>query len=98
MKQDEIENCANCGQGLMHNNQLHFYRVKVQQLIFDTGAIQRAHGLEMAMGGAGALAQIMGPNEDIAKSLSDGKTILMCGDCGMSGNALPIAVLIEDRD
>ena len=96
MKQNEIENCANCGKGLMHNNQIHFYRMNIEQLIFDMGAISRAHGMELMMGNAAPLAQIMGPNDDIAKPLSKPKTVLLCACCGMSSDILPAAVLLEE--
>lgn len=94
MKQSELQPCANCGKGMMHSGQIHFYRAEISQQIVDMRAVQRQHGLEMMLGGAAALAQAMSPNDDIAIQCAS-KTVLLCADCGMSQH-LPVAVLMED--
>jgi hypothetical protein len=91
MKQSEFTNCATCGKGMAKG--IFFYRVRVEQFILDTGAIQRQHGLEMAMGRAAPLAGIMGPDEDLATGMGE-HTALICGECGIS-YTLRVAMIIE---
>ena len=61
--------CALCGEPLI--NPPHagpsFYRVTVSHAVFDLGAISRRVGLAGVLGGSGALARVMGPDEDLAK-------------------------------
>ncbi len=83
MKQSELEKCAFCDKGMMHNQSPVFYRVKLDNMVIDVAAVQKAHGMEMMMGGNAALAQIMGPNEDIAVEM-DSVTKLVCLDCAVS--------------
>ncbi len=60
----------------------------------DVNAVKRQTGLEMMLGGNATLANVMGPNEDIAK-LVTGKMInlILCEDCAMENT--PLAVLAE---
>lgn len=81
MKQSDIKQCVGCGEGVMHDNQMTFYTVKITQWVVDLGAVQRQHGMEQMMGQAAALAQVMGPNEDIAKPLEAEKDVWVCGWC-----------------
>lgn len=59
-----------------------FYRVRVQTFILDMPAIQRQDGLENMLGGHALIAQIMGPDEDIA-IIADEKEMLVCAPCMM---------------
>lgn len=81
MKQSDIKSCMSCGEGVMHDRQMTFYTVDVTHWIVDIGAIQRQHGLEQHMGHGAALAQILGPDEDIAKSMESVKNIWVCQLC-----------------
>ena len=90
MKQSQITKCLTCGKGVMHNNQLVFYRVEIEYLLFDTQAIRRQHGLEQMLGNH-VLAHVMGPDEDLAKTVNKCAG-LVCLDCAIH---YPLAVIIE---
>jgi hypothetical protein len=62
-----------------------FYRLRVERCIWNLPAIQRQAGLAMQLGGAAALAQIMGPDEDMAKIMCGPMEILVHESC-LSGN------------
>lgn len=80
MKQRDFKPCACCGKG-MAGGGVHFYRVKIEQLILNPGAIQQQHGLEMMIGNA-AIAQAMGPDNDLATPFATAE-VLICGECGI---------------
>lgn len=66
LKQGDLGPCLLCSRGLMHGGDIQFFRVKIESFLVDTEAVQRQHGLEMSMGAAASLAQVMGPDQDIA--------------------------------
>ncbi|MDT0635068.1 hypothetical protein [Spectribacter hydrogenoxidans] len=82
LKRNDIQPCALCHKGLMAGNQIAGYRVKIDHMLFDPGAIQRAHGLEMMMGGHVALATALGPDEALAQEVSS-STALICQACAL---------------
>lgn len=94
MKQTDIKKCAICNNGMMHKGIPHFYTVKIQSHILDLSACQRQTGLEMMLGGHAQLANIMGPDEVIAKSLSDEVNAWICQDCAIE-NLISIIGLLE---
>lgn len=79
MKQADFPKCHICGNGMMKSGAPFFYKVKVVQFVFNFGAIQRQHGLEMSMGKAAPLARIVGPDEDIAVEVG-GSEVCVCAD------------------
>jgi hypothetical protein len=91
MKQDEIKPCAVCGKGVMHDNSLTFYRVKLDYMIGNLPAIQRQAGLEMMFGGNATIAHAMGRNEDIAIPVFE-ESFLLCLSCAVEH---PVAYLTE---
>ena len=97
VKRADVQKCIQCNQGVMHDNNLIFYTLDIRHMVADIGSLQRAHGMEMMMGGGqdGALlASIMGPDEDIAKELSH-HSVWVCLECSM---AHPLGALIETAD
>jgi hypothetical protein len=80
-KQRHLKKCAFCDKGVMHDGNLVFYRVSLSYMLVDVGAVQRQTGLEMMMGAAAALAQHMGPDEDIAHEVSRTGEVLICLEC-----------------
>jgi hypothetical protein len=86
MKAIDFKPCGVCGQGMMFNGRPPlFYRVQIQSMGIDQGAVMRRHGLELMMGGGrqgAALAEAMGINEDIAKQI-DSADVLVCFPCAM---------------
>jgi hypothetical protein len=94
MKQHELKPCHCCKKGLMHDGSPLFYRVSVEPNVVDLRAVQRQHGLEMMMGAAAPLAQVLGPNDDLAVPVEGALVdVLICASCFLSG--LPVAALIE---
>lgn len=88
MKQREITPCGACGRKVAEGNVITWYRVAVEQLVADLGAIRRQAGLEMQIG---RLAAFMGPDEDIATSVWK-TTTLICLKCATH---LPLLALAE---
>ncbi len=99
MKAREIKPCAICGRGVMHSGVPLFYRVKVESMGIDVGAVKRQAGLEQVFGGgqAGAvLADVMGPDPDIARPvIEDQPTVLICQPCALEPRPL---LLLLGRD
>lgn len=88
LKRRDIKPCALCGQGVMHDGQITFYRLTLDRYVVDMRAIERQHGLELYMGSP-AIAHVMGPDEDLAKRLPEGVgPVLVCQSCAMVPHAL----------
>lgn len=95
MKEKELrENskCSFCGKGVATAGIL-FWRIKIERFGLDLQALQRQQGLGMMLGGHGGLAMVMGPDEDMAQSLIDPVTLIVCQACEMKSH--PIASLPE---
>lgn len=78
----------------MHAGSVVFLRVTVERCGIDVGAVQRAHGMELILGGgqAGAvLADVLGPNDAIAKALDSVREVFVCQQCEFE----PLACLLE---
>jgi len=86
MKQRDLKKCSACDKGVAHENIPIFYVFRMDTMGLDAKAIQRQHGLEMSMGEAAPLAQILGPDPVIAKEV-DTKDIVLCHSCMMACNA-----------
>ena len=99
MKEEELRkicNCTLCGKPVGHTRLPLFWRVRIQRYGLKIDAIKRNAGLTMMLGGHVALAQIMGPNEDMAKKISEIE-ITVCETCALE-KPLPVAVLAEEED
>lgn len=83
MKQRDLEKCRLCGRGMMHRNDIVFYRIKLDTMGIQADAVRQMHGMEMMMGAAAPLAQIMGPDPDIAKPVVESPAFLICMPCMM---------------
>jgi len=82
MKLSEFTNCYFCDKGMAHAG-IAFYKLTLDYLILDLNAIRRAQGLELQLGKAAPLASVLGPNEDLAKSVQL-KEICVCLDCALT--------------
>jgi hypothetical protein len=91
MKQKDFKKCAICGKGVMHSGQITFYKVSITMMGIDLGAVQRQQGLEMMMGSP-AIAQVMGPDEDLAKPIDKAADGIICSECAISHNTVIAAV------
>lgn len=92
----EAAKCAFCGKGFMESGLPLFYRVRIQRFGVDMGAVRRQSGLEQMLGGAAALAQVMGPNEEMAKPLHTVE-FTVCETCSLDFDrgSMPIAAMAE---
>lgn len=81
MKHKDFKPCHICGKGVMHNGNPLFLRITVERLGVDRKAIDRAHGMELFMGGNAMLANIMGADEDLAKVIDGNRDMLICNEC-----------------
>ena len=83
MKRLDIEPCLLCGKGVGDAGLL-FYEVKLYRHIIDVAAVQRRYGMELMMGGGAggaALAEVLGPSEDLAKPIGEPTRFLICERC-----------------
>lgn len=88
MKQRDLKNCALCDRGLMHGGRLTFFRLLLEYMLINTGAVMRQHGLELSVGKAAPLAVIMGPDENLAEPVGERHEVLICLDCAVKPNIL----------
>lgn len=87
MKQKDFKPCCVCHKGVMHTGFPLFLRMKVERFGIDRKAVQRAHGMELMLGGNAYLANIMGPDEYLATIVDQSEDLLVCNDC--AGKPLP---------
>lgn len=83
-KRKDIKPCHICEQGI----DTMFYRVRIETFILDSGAIQRQAGLELMLNSPD-LAQIMGPDEDLAQKTEE-STVLVCLKCMTTKNLMEV--------
>ncbi len=90
LRRKDLKMCGLCGKGVMHDNNIMFHRITLERFLVDVGAVQRQHGLEMSMGGdaMAGIAQIMGPDEDLAKRVGEPDTAIICDECAMDMTCL----------
>ena len=93
MKRDKLKPCVLCGEGIAHDGQITFYQVKLVRMGINIRAIQAQHGLEMILGHPG-LAQVMGPDEDLAVKIGDWEEALVCDNCALM-KSVPLMRLSE---
>jgi len=97
MKQDELRPCSFCGKGVMHEGIPIFYRIKLDTMGVDSGAVQRQVGLEGMLGGgqgSAAVAFHMGLQEDIA-TVADSSEKIVCHSCFLNPENI-LALLIGE--
>lgn len=92
-RSDVIQKCLLCGEGMMHNQwNPTFFRVTLERYVVDMQAVHRQAGFEQFIGSspnpsphAVAIANVMGPDEDLAKALGPIPIFNICGDCAGFG-------------
>jgi hypothetical protein len=99
MKQTEIKPCVSCGLGIGHDQQIAFFRAHIEHMVLDLNAISRQVGLELMLHGNAALAFHMGPQDDIAKCVSECSG-LICQECWLTKPAAAIweAMIAADKE
>lgn len=80
MKQKDLKPCHCCGKGVMHDGSPLFLRISVDRFGVDAQAVKQQHGLEL-MVGSSVLANIMGPDRDLAKRIDGRADMLICTTC-----------------
>jgi len=91
MKENELRKhsvCSRCGKKIGHTGLPLFWTVSATRYGIDFSALKRSAGLAMMLGSA-ELAEVMGPNEDMAEQVQQ-VDITLCEEC-----AFPIIELIE---
>lgn len=84
MKEKELRQhatCSLCGNKILASGIPLFYRVTIERFGIDMNAAQRQQGLGMLLGGSGALAMVMGPDEDMAHPMMEPAVLTVCEDC-----------------
>ena len=84
MKEKELRERAECGicdRKIMKSASPLFYVVSIQRFGVEMRAVHRQAGLEQFLGGSVAIAQAMGPDEDMATELTDKKELTVCEGC-----------------
>src|SRR5262249_28495122 len=97
MKHKDFKPCALCCKGVMHAGHILFLRVTMYRIGFRRDAVQRAQGMELMMGGNALLANIMGPNEDLAECLDGRRDLLVCGAC-LDKHPVLYTLLLHEKD
>ena len=95
MKEEELRkvaNCSFCGNGIGKEGPI-FWRVRIEQYGLKIDALRRQQGLGMMLGGHGALAMVMGADEDMAEIIESSE-ITVCQKCAIT-ETYPVMVLAD---
>ena len=79
--------CGICQKGVFNNGAIQVLEVDVTVQLMNPAAIKKQIGLEMMMGDAAPLAQVMGLNEDMTNPAYK-LSFLMCQECGCQSHSL----------
>lgn len=96
IKQSDIKKCCLCDEGV--GKGVDFFIVSSARYFLDIGAVQRQTGLEMSMGAAAGLAQIMGPDEDIARQIDEQIDQWVCAECAYQNPTHLVSLLLPESD
>lgn len=95
-KRTDIGPCICCGCGMMKEGNPVFYRIKLERMFLNLTAVRRQAGLEQMMGST-QLANIMGPDEDMAEPVFT-YTGLVCDGCANASTSLGLlAEIMSDQ-
>jgi hypothetical protein len=81
IKQTKIRKCVLCGKGVAHSGHPLFFRISVERCGLNRDAIIRQSGLEQMLGGHAKLANVMGPDEDMAQVIDFQRNLWVCVPC-----------------
>lgn len=99
MRLSQIENCAMCGKGLMHDGAITCYEVSITQQVFDIRELQRVHGMEQFFGASPAnphavgVARVFTGDPEVAKPLPTERAFI-CQSCLLLRGE-PVAIVKE---
>jgi hypothetical protein len=90
--------CGICKKGVFNNGALQVLELDITVQLVEPHAIKRQVGLEMMMGDAAPLAQVMGLNEDMT-SPAYKQSFLVCQDCACKPQTLMhVLEVLNDRE
>ena len=98
MKERELREaciCCLCCKKIGETGLPIFYRVRIERHGLDAHAVRRQAGLEMMLGGHVAIAQAMGPNEDMTQELMEPKTVTICEMCSQEPHRFMMVALSD---
>lgn len=91
----ELTECCVCNEPVVGRGKLPiFITASIAQHGLDAGALQRQQGLAMMLGGNGALAMHMGPDEDMTQTVMEETKVSLCHACAMDS---PIFMAAMDK-
>lgn len=96
MKETELREtlkCVACERPILHTGMPFFWRVTAERFGVDLRVLQRQANLARAVGSR-QLATIIGPDDDVAKSMQGPVKFAICDQCA-SADTPPIMVMIE---
>lgn len=96
MKEKDLRPCDICRKPLGHSGVPLFYRVRIEIMGLDLGAIRRQIGLGMMIGNA-AIARVMGPDEDMAKPVVPAEDLILCRECALEYSVIFAHGIVADR-
>lgn len=82
--------CSLCRKKILEGGLPLFYRLTIERFGVKFDAIRRQAGLEMMLDNHVAIAQAMGPDEDMTMSMMEKLTLVVCETC--STNMEPCCV------
>jgi len=89
MKESELRepaDCSICNQKILHTGIPMFWTMRIERHGVLINAVKRQSGLEMMLGDNVAIAQAMGPDEEMTKSFLGPVDITLCEDCAMENS------------
>lgn len=101
MKEAELRKickCSFCGEGILHTGLPLFYTLKIARYGVKMSAVKRQAGLEMMMGGHVGLAQVMGPDEDMAENIMKEITLTACESCSNEKELCYLISVAHDKE
>lgn len=92
----EVAICAMCENKIGHTGLPLFWRVRIRRYGLKTDAIKRQQGLTMMLDGHALLAQVMGPDEDMAEKILETE-ITVCEKCAMDQTCVAALAELENE-
>jgi len=97
MKERELAKhqvCSKCQGSIFQSGVPMFFRVTLEQFVLRVDQIKRQAGLAAFLG-SGAVAQIMGPDEDMAELFYKAITLTICHRCSLEMEPCSVQRLYE---
>ena len=88
--------CSNCKQKIGQSGLPLFWTCTLTRWGLDLQAIKRQDGMTAMMGGHAMLAQIMGPDEEMAKKVMGPVTLTICETCITEEGLYKLMVMLEN--